>query len=69
MSQASNEGEDRSPVNFAKFRQCRVDLLRVAVRIDARKNNAPASRVETTVGGPTSSWFILAHEPLIILFA
>src|SRR5678815_6159169 len=41
MSHAANEREDRSPVYFAKFSQRSVHLLSVAVRVGARKHNAP----------------------------
>jgi len=69
MSQAANEREDRSPVYLTQFRQRCVHLLRVAVGVDARKHNAPARRIETTMQGPTGGGLIRIHGPLIILFA
>jgi hypothetical protein len=38
-----------------------VHLLRAAVRVDARKHNAPARRVEATVREPMSSRIIRIH--------
>src|SRR6185312_12240889 len=61
MSQAANERKDRSPVYFAKFRQRRVHLLRVALRIGAGKHNAPPCCSETTVRAPTGEGVILIH--------
>jgi hypothetical protein len=61
MSQAANKREDWSPVYFAKFRQRRVHLLHAAVGVNAGKDNAPACRIETTVGEAMSSRIIRNH--------